>query len=110
MYGLDDLYGTYRNARKFQMTLNKIGFDFLTSSDARTAYYRDAVLANLIPPYGAFLKASEDMHEMDATLDLYGMTYDDVKYKTRTRAFNSAGSLAGSTLNYVSHNLNKLYR
>lgn len=76
----------------------------------RGQYYAKAMMSELVPPYGAYLRTMDAMHEMDNALALYGLGYEDIRYITKTVGFRSAGSLPSSTLNYVSSNVNRLYR
>lgn len=78
-------------------------------STARGQYWAKATLASLIPPLGDYMKLADAQREMDEALNLYGMGYDDIKYATKTLGFRSSG-FAGSTLNFVSSNVRRLYK
>lgn len=51
----------------------------------------------------------DDMKEADAYLDMIGLSWEDIKYPSRTRAFNSGGSVARAGVNFISSNVNRLY-
>lgn len=61
-----------------------------------------------LPGMRQIMNHDEHMKEMDRTLDLYGLGYDDIGYLTKTLGFHG-GSLAGVAWNYVSRNLDVLY-
>lgn len=76
----------------------------------RGKYYATAALAALVPPVGKFIAVLDAKRQMDATLALYGLGYEDIAYTSSTLGFQAMQQFTGSTYNYVSSNVNRLYK
>lgn len=72
--------------------------------DARSQYAWDTFLRGL-PGIGSVYQTKDNLAYMDDYLRNRGLDYSSIKYPSRTAGFQSLGS----TLNYVSSNVNKLY-
>ena len=71
----------------------------------RSRYYLDS-FARGIPGVGSALVAQDNLRYMDDYLRNRGMSYSDIRYVSRT----SGAQSLGSSVNYVSKNVEKLYR
>lgn len=82
------------------------GFRMLYNSlDSRSKYVWDTFVRGL-PVIGSIYQTKDNLAYMDDYLENRGMDYDDILYPSRT----SGAQGVGGSMNYVSKNIEKLYR
>lgn len=83
-----------------------IDFPFV---DSRTDYLLSSVVAGL-PVVGPMYRAYDNMSYLDDYMRNSGLGYGDILYPTRVTGSSSVSSAGSSVLNFVSSNIEKLYR
>lgn len=66
-------------------------------------------LLHTIGPVGAYMDYKLDLRADNEYLNRYGMDYSDVHDPRKLKQTSSGSRMYGSSLNYVSKNLEKLY-
>lgn len=61
-------------------------------------------------PFGAYMDYKLDLRSDEEYLRRYGMSYEDVHDPRKLRQVSSGSRLYGTALNYVSKNVDKLYK
>lgn len=83
-----------------------IDFPFV---DSRTDYLLSSIVAGL-PVVGSIYRAWDNMTYLDDYMVNTGLDYGDILYPTRVTGSSSVSSAGSSVLNFVSSNIEKLYR
>lgn len=79
--------------------------DLYDNMDAKYRYMVQTTIAG-IPIIGDLYRSYDNMRYMDDYLTNRGLSWDDIKYPTRTQGMQGVGS----ALNYVSKNILRLYK
>lgn len=72
--------------------------------DGKYRYMLDTTVAG-IPIIGDIYRSYDNMRYMEDYLNNRGISWDDIKYPTRTQGMQGVGS----TVNYLSKNIYRLY-
>lgn len=81
----------------------------LKRPESRREYYIQSFLGAIFPPLGNYYSSRDSMAYMDDYMRNRGLDWGNIKYPSRTVGW-SVGSNAVGALNYVSRNLDRLYR
>lgn len=76
----------------------------------RTQYRNQAFLAGIFKPYGSWVSYRDNQQKMEDYMAMFGLDYGDIKYPSSSLGFGASANFSGSTLNFVSSNLGRLYR
>lgn len=77
--------------------------------DSRTDYILSSVVGSL-PVVGNIYRAWDSIAYMDDYMKNTGLSYSDILYPTRTAASGAIGSASSGIVNFVSSNVERLYR
>ena len=83
-----------------------IDFPFV---DSRTDYILSSVVAGL-PVVGSIYRAWDSVSYLDDYIGNRGMSYGDIRYPTMTGAFGSVSKASSGLMNFVSSNVERLYK
>lgn len=79
-------------------------FDIYDNLDGKYRYMLQTTVAGL-PVIGDIYRSYDNMRYMEDYIRNRGLSWDDIKYPTRTQGMQGVGS----TLNYLSKNIYRLY-
>lgn len=101
LYGFTDLYDS--------ATRNPIA-DWLYEDDWSKQKLAQYEALSLIKPIGAYFDWLLSVRSDEEYLSRYGMEYSDIHDPRKLSQVSSADRLLGSTINFISSNIDRLYR
>ena len=96
----------YQLAWSFPSLYENLADHFLT---AQQKYYFEAMASNT-PIIGGYFRARDAVKYMNDYLVNRGLTYEDILYPSMTTGFSGVAGGSSAMVNYVSSNIERLYK
>lgn len=76
---------------------------------AQQKYYFESLMSN-VPVVGGYFRARDSVRYMNDYLTNRGLSYEDILYPSMTTGFSGFAAGTSGILNYVSSNIERLYK